>query len=199
VFPGIRVDIKNHRVEFDAIACEPVMPLEVVCCTPDTKEHESILTTRAQPSKVHAALLLIGLKPGTTGHWDMEDQTLKPVEPTGDPVHITLVYRDASGAEVSRIPEEMIVDSKNGARFGAAAPSRWLFAGSQFVKRNGREWYDADGAGTLIGLCTFGSETLAWGRVISPDSEVQEPEWVASKATIPPAGTPVVVRITLGP
>lgn len=205
VFPNIRVDTSKRTVEFDGIvpidAHDPRAPqvfLEVVCCTPDSKEHESIVMTRARPSQVHAALLLIGLKPGATGHWDMEGDALRPVQPTGDPVKITISYLDAAGHELSFTPEEMIVDSKTGALFGKTVPARWLFAGSQFVTRNGKEWYDADGAGTLIGLCTFSSETIAWGRVISPDSTVEEPEWIARKETVPGAGTAVTVRITPG-
>ena len=61
--------------------------------------------------------------------------------------------------------------------------------------RQGRERYEAQGAGTLIGLTTFGTETIAWREVISPEASIQEPEWIADKAVVPAMGTPVTVRI----
>ena len=61
--------------------------------------------------------------------------------------------------------------------------------GQPFVMEN------RPGAGTIIGLTTFGSEVIAWSRVISPDSGVQAPEWIADFSKTPPANTRVRVRI----
>lgn len=59
--------------------------------------------------------------------------------------------------------------------------------------------YNADELGTLIGLCTFGSETIGLTRVYSPDSGVDAPSFIANNAAIPAADTPVRVRITPDP
>ena len=72
---------------------------------------------------------------------------------------------------------------------------RWVFAGSVIATRQGREVYDADGAGTLIGLCTFGSEVIAWHDTFSPEAAVDEPVWIADPKKVPAPGTAVVVRI----
>ena len=58
--------------------------------------------------------------------------------------------------------------------------------------------YNADELGTLIGLCTFGSETIGLTRVYSPDSGVDAASFVANNAAIPPADTAVRVRVTPG-
>jgi hypothetical protein len=55
--------------------------------------------------------------------------------------------------------------------------------------------YAADELGTLIGLCTFGSETVGITRIYSPDSGVDAPNFVAKNEAIPGADTPVRVRI----
>lgn len=57
------------------------------------------------------------------------------------------------------------------------------------------EVYDADGAGTVIGLMTFGNEVIGWSRTISPEAGVQAPEWVADLSKTPPPGTLIRVRL----
>jgi hypothetical protein len=207
VFPGVRVDRAARVVEFDGIVpidCHdpdaPAVFLEVVVCTPDTKEHESLVMTGVKASHVHAALLLLGLEPGSPGSWEVRgvEPVLVPVDPRGPAIGVDITYRDASGREVTADAREWVVDAKSGARLGARGPEagvRWVFAGSRFVEREGQRVYDADGVGTLVGLCTFGSETVAWGRTISPDSQVHEPEWIANAKAVPAAGTAVVVRL----
>lgn len=202
VFPHVMVDAVAKVVRFEGIVPidahderAPSVFLEVVVCSPDTKEHEALVVTEAKPSHVHAAMLLVGLKPGSPGRWEFENDTLIPIPPTGDHLSVTLTYRDAEGKERTVTPEELVVDAKDGRSFGAAGGGRWVFAGSQLVTRAGREWYDADGAGTLVGLTTFGSETIAWSEVISPEAAVQEPEWIARSGATPAIGTPVTVTI----
>jgi hypothetical protein len=217
VFPNVRVNAKARAVQFDGIVPidahssvkddkNPLQVfLEVTVCTPDTKEHEAIVVTKAKPSHVHAALLLIGLQPGSPGKWVFENGKLKPIAPRGDEVVVTISYTQPDGKVRMFSPQDMIVDVQTGKRLGEATPGgaggagRWLFAGSQLIKRQGTEVYDADGAGTLIGLTTFGSETIAWSEVISPEAAVQEPAWIARAETVPPAGATVTVTITPGP
>ena len=73
----------------------------------------------------------------------------------------------------------------------------WVFAGSRLREFRGREVYDADGTGQLVGLHTFGSEVIAWTRVESPEAAVDAPQWLANNDLVPPIGTPVRVRIEL--
>ena len=47
-----------------SIACNSGW-LEQVACMVGTREHESLVVVEAKPSEVHAALLLLGLEPGT--------------------------------------------------------------------------------------------------------------------------------------
>lgn len=206
IFPHVRVDAKAKLVEFDGIVPinahdeqTPVVYLEVVACTPDTKEHEALVMTKALPSHVHAALLLIGLDPGTPGSWQTEGETIVSVPPTGSEVRIELVHEDEDGKQVISPANEWIVNAETGEVFGQGEGAGWVFAGSRVRQRGEREVYDADGAGTLIGLTTFGSETVAWRKVISPEAEVQEPEWIARRERVPAAGTAVRVRIRPAP
>jgi hypothetical protein len=204
LFPGIRADLAARTVEFDGTvpidAHDPRAPrvyLEVTVCTPDTKEHEALVVAKVRPSDVHAALLAIGLKPGAPGSWEWKDQKLIALPPSGDPVRITFITTAPDGTKKEEPATDWIVHADTGAPFVApgAQDAGFLFAGSIMRTRQGQEVYDANGTGTLIGLCTFGAETIAWGRLISPDSETEEPVWIADAAHVPPAGTPVTVRI----
>ncbi len=205
VFPHVRVDAEAGWVEIAGTVPilvddleAPDVYLEVIVCTPDSKEHESLVVTPARPSHVHAALLMLGLEPGRPGHWtwdgDGRDAVLRGHDPTGDRVKIALHWTDAAGVERSADPAEWIRHHGTGERPPAQA---FVFAGSRLLDRGfGREMYDADGTGVLVGLATFGSEVVAWPTTISPDSGVEEPVWVADPNTTPALGTAVRVRFT---
>ncbi|MGE3109196.1 MAG: YdjY domain-containing protein [Phycisphaerales bacterium] len=202
LFPGVFVDLMNKTVDFAGIvpidvndAAAPVVYVEVVACTPDTKEHESLVMTSVKPSNVHAALLLIGLQPGAPGRWDYQNEQLLSIDPTGDAVDVRVTFTDSGGVARSFSPQQMITDVAETRHFGDADGGHWVFAGSRLVTRQGREWYDADGAGMLVGLATFGAETIAWSKTFSPDSNLQQPEWIADRRVVPPAGTPVTILL----
>lgn len=107
LFPHVRIDLTASLIEIDAtIALDtasltaPVF-LEVALCTPGTRDHESIALTRATPSTVHAALLMLGLNPGSPGNVAARDDRLIRTPPTGDAVTITLRWTDPQGTQHS--------------------------------------------------------------------------------------------------
>src|SRR3954462_6625174 len=61
--PHLQVNLARHqgRVECEAINAEE--KLEFLVCSTGTKEYESALRTRARPSHLHFALLMLGLEP----------------------------------------------------------------------------------------------------------------------------------------
>lgn len=199
VFPGVLVSFRERFVEFEGVVpidCHnPVTPrvyLELLVCTPDTKEHESLVMTRALPSHVHAGLLALGLEPGSPGSFRREGERIVPVNATGPEVGV-LVRQ--TGGEWQPL-ESWVINADTGSRFAA----RWLFAGSRLRVRQGVERYDADGLGTLVGLTTFGAETIAAEQSLSPEAAIEPPSWIADIARTPIRGTPVTVRIqAVGP
>lgn len=208
VFPHVRLDRDAGLVELDgAIPINAhaqdgsVVFLEAIACRPDTKEHESLVVTSALASHVHAALLLLGLEPGAPGRWEWNDRTLSAVPPTGSALAITIAWIDDAGRTHEHTATDLIENRADGRTFTAAMRPEnsglplFVFAGSRFVQHQGRELYDADGTGLIVGLHTFGSETIAPTVVLNHEASVQEPEWIASRALLPPRGTPVTVRI----
>lgn len=203
MFPNVLVDAQARTVEFEGHVPirldDPRAPrvyLEQIVCTPDTKEHESLVVASVKPSHVHAALLALGYQPGTPATWRDEGNKVIPEAPRGDGLGVQFIYVDASGATRTETPAQWIASATN----GSAWPSGpFVFAGSRMRTIQGREVYDADASGTLIGLTSFGSEVVAWPAVISPDSQVQEPEWIARVGAVPPMNTKVRVRLIAPP
>jgi len=118
ILPGVRANLATKVVEFDGIVpinCHdprtPDVYLEVMVCTPDTKEHESLVMTKARASDVHAALLAIGLEPGSPGRWDFKDKEFIPVPPRGGAVEVRLAYKTADGKEVEVPATDGIVNA----------------------------------------------------------------------------------------
>ncbi len=200
VFAHIRIDAAARTVELDATVPirldDPRAPrvyLEQLVCIPDTKEHEVVLVTGAKPSHVHAALLAVGLTPGKPATWQQQGTKMVPIAPEGDSVKIELIYTNAAGERITDAPSKWVKNATTGAAWPGG---NWVFAGSVMKSRAGRDIYEADAGGTLIGLTSFGTEVLAWPTVLSPDSQEQEPEWIADAAHVPPMGTKVVVKMS---
>jgi len=204
----VRVDAVHRFVEFDGIVpvdCHhedtPDVFLEVVACTKGTREHEALVMTEAQPSLVHAAMLLIGLEPGSPGAPRTRREA--PILPEGDSIRVEFVWRDSSGGEIVSDASDWIRHVETGETFGG---SGWVFAGSRIVETQGREFYDADGTGLLIGLATFanarieeatmGGATVALADPFSPEAGMAEPVWIANPERVPAFGTAVVVRLS---
>ena len=206
----VRVNRARRVVEVDGfvpIDCHdpgtPIVYLEVIACAVDSKEHESLVATRAKASHVHAALLLAGLEPGHPGSWSWDEKTLTRHAPEGPGVDVFLVPHNAVQTEVGVLATDWVVNAETGESLtghlralGDGSP--WVFAGSRMVEFEGREFYDADGAGIIVGLHTFGGEVVALREVMSHDSGVSEPEWIADAGLVPAYGTPVTVRMAPG-
>ena len=183
------------RIALDAHDPEtPLVFLELVACTPDTREHESLVVTDVPPSSIHAGLLAIGAEPGQPAAVFETDRGVERRAASGDRIAVSFrVGGDRYTAEdwvgVER-PGEIEPDPLPG-------ELSFVFAGSVFVERGGRRVYAADPAGTLIGLTTFGSETVAAERVVSPESRIDTPMFVVRRGAFPVFGTPVTVRLRL--
>ncbi len=71
----------------------------------------------------------------------------------------------------------------------------WVFAGSR-IRPNTKsmgpgEHYVADYTGSVVGIVTFGDETIACDHVYSDRVEVDPAEWQARTTSMPEPGTPV--------
>ena len=159
--------------------------LEQVACLPGTRTHESLVVVDVPPSHVHAMLLLMGHQPGEPGRWVRNEGRLQKVPPTGDPLEVLVKVGDAPAHPVARWIR--------GAQGEVFPEGPFVFAGSRFVRRDEGERYEADLSGSLVGLVTFGDETVAWPELISHEVVMQQVAWEVNTQAMPPPGTPVTL------
>lgn len=196
-FPGLTIDTRAKTIRATA-SVSPWMfqdfegrrwYIEQFVCSPGTKEHESLLVLDAQPSHLHAGLLLLGLEPGSPTTWTAG----VPSPATGPAISIRFEYTDEGGTRRSIHPAKW---TKSVEDDSAIDERDWVFAGStQRQRSDGSVFYEADAAGTVIGLASFGSELLAWPAVVDHDEASGDLEWLANVEAMPPAGTPVTIVI----
>ena len=191
----LRVDLAKRQIVVNTEVCLRSGALELLVCAWSTKEHESVLHTRAKASNVHAALLLLGLTPGKPAEWVMieGDDLGRTLPPRGAGLDISLKWTDKNDkAHTVNAAEFLSVGDKK----GAAAPKEWVFVGSDIFS-DGRYW--ADSEGEIICVANFASAVIdvPFGN---PNKLAQQAvSFMANTAAIPPVGTPVEVIITPRP
>jgi len=199
VSASIRVNAADKSIEFDAVAVLKTGFLEGYVCTVGTREHESLFAFDGKSSEIHAALLLAGLVPGEPGRWRQVGQAdgsfaVEAVPPRGTPVRVVVVLPDGT----EHPPEHFVRLAPTGAdQPDRRPPSAFVFAGSRFVtsRKTGVERYAADASGSLVGLVTFGDETIAATDVVPDQAAVAEPVWEAVPERMPEPGTRVRIRV----
>jgi len=197
--PLIRVDRAARTVELKATAVLDVGFLEQYICLAGTRDHEALFVFEGKASEVHAALLLAGFTHGAPGRWrelQAADGSfaLEKIPPTGDRVSVTVgVAGDAPRPLDHFVRASPVAPAHEGMR----PPSDFVFAGSRFVRsaRTGEERYVADGSGSLIGLVTFGDETIAAFDVVPDQASAAEPVWEVWTERMPKPGTAVTVTL----
>lgn len=173
-FPGLKVNAELHCVDVDATICLDEGALELVACTKDTKEHESLVVVDARPMHIHAALLLLGAKNGSPASRRVineETHAWQDCPPHGDLIEVLLVVKNAEGKMIEHSISDFITHMDDGdpsvgaeKKEGNKAekfPSTFLFAGSLLIEEgNTPRKYLADSSGSVISISTFGDELL---------------------------------------
>lgn len=206
--PGVKINVEQWCVDVQASVCLRQGMLELIACTKDTKEHESIILVEAKPSHIHTALLLLHAKPGSPAMHralDAEGTRFMPVEPNGGAVDVFLVIKDASGKETERPISDFIAAAPPEDEVGGAAPAdaekpakfpthTFLFTGSVIHgEGNGPREYVCDQTGNVISLATFGDELLSLPGIHDPADSLRM--WEANSETLPAVDSKVILRL----
>ena len=189
--PGLEICPARHLVEIEAEICLDSGWLEQVMCGPGTREHESILVTTVPASAVHAALLAVGMQSGSPGSWSQVGSEIVETPPSGSRVEV-LVALDGSD---DWLPVDTWIEGDSAQAFDG----QWIFGGS-FLREVGElpagySLYEADRSGSIIGLVTFGDETIGLSRIIPDQVTVAPAQWRIREGQVPAIGRGVRVRI----
>lgn len=185
-FRHVTVDRAAREVILDATVVRASYHLEFLLCRSGTKEYESVLATQALPSDLHAALLLLGLRPGIPGGYIGDDY----VPPRGAKLDIELRWKDKQGKARTASAEDWLKLTGQGGK--GRKPEAWVFIGSE-VLPDGR--YLADETGGIIAVANLGSAVIDVPMQSTRTMELRE--YAVNADALPPVGS--AVRMVLKP
>jgi hypothetical protein len=182
---GVRIDWERRVVEVDASVVLREGMLELLACSPQTREHESILVVKARPMHIYQAMGLIGLEPGSPVRYDASANRAYP--PTGELLHVQIRYRERALERTVQARQWLREQKRN----RPPQEIEWVFAGS--APRAGQE-FPADVDGTVVCVVDFTSALIAVAGLHTADDEYL---WLsANTEAIPPVGTPCTLLIS---
>ncbi len=186
--PGVRINWPNREVEVAGVVVLREGMLELFACSPDTREHESIVRISARPTHVYQALGLLGLEPGSPPRWDPEME--RGFAATGPRLRLRVRYqRDGRlyTDEIHRWMWNIMTDEP-------APPAQWVFSGSL---RDDRGRLAVAFEGTVVCVVDFQAALISLPQSYSDSNEDL---WLRPHAErIPPLGTPCVLLIQAVP
>ena len=201
--PGLVIDFQKRCVDLEGSICLDRGLLELVACTKGSKEHESIVAIQARPMHIHAALLLLGAKPGNPAMRkpiDEQETRWIDVPPKGDPVDVYLVFKNREGKMVERPISRFVAPSEDrfGERHGDGEeiefPHTFLFAGSLLRGDGpGPRKYLSDLSGHVITIATFGDELLCLPGIHGQQNGSLM--WQVDPTELPKVATKVILRL----
>ncbi len=186
--PGVRINWRNREVEVAGVVVLREGMLELFACSPDTREHESIVRISARPTHVYQALGLLGLEPGSPPRWDPE--TERGFAATGPRLRLRVRYQRDGRLRTDGIHEWMwnIMTGE------PAPPTQWVFSGSL---RDDPGRLAADFEGTVVCVVDFQAALISLPQSYSDRNEDLLLRPHAER--IPPLGSPCVLLIQAVP
>lgn len=178
------IEAKTRTVIMRARVCLREGYLEHLVCLDRTKEHESIMATRAEPRMIHAAMVLAAGDPGHPVRYRPKFQA-----PSGPKIAIEIEYDD-NGKSKKVDARTWIKEEKSSKQLD----TNWVFAGSEFFQDpdTKKTVYGADG-GDIITVANFPTAILDL-PIVSSNSDAER-GFGAFTDHIPPRGTPVTLYL----
>jgi alpha-galactosidase len=205
--PGLVIDLQRRCVDVESTVCLDEGMLELIACTKESKEHESIVAIEARPMHVHTALLVLGAKPGNPAMRRPVDERGTQwidVPPRGDPVDVYLLVKNQEGKLVEHPIGKFV--SRSGTRpdeidagpndddEDVEFPHTFLFAGSHLHGDGpGPRKYLSDLSGNVISISTFGDELLCLPGIHAKANDALM--WQIDSTHLPEVGSKVMLRL----
>lgn len=187
--PFLEFDARTKRVRVECETVNVDAPLEFFCVARNGPDHETVLRSPVRPSDLHAALLAVGLKPGSPVSYSEETEKWTPA--TGPALRITCEYQK-DGKTVTVPAHRMMRNLKTREEM---SETTWIFAGSRVMEdpEGKSAQYAADVTGYIVSVVNFDLTVIDIPDLASNSNETLE--WVRNPETVPPGGTKVYMVI----
>lgn len=182
--PFLEIDRHKRQVRLECEAVNAESALEFLVCLAGTAEHETLLRSKARPSHLHLALLMIGLEPGqpvrfsrALNHW---------LPPQGPGLRLTCQF-DKEGKTISLPAYRLLRNQKTQKEM---PPLHWVFVGSRLTEQGD---YAADVTGHLVSVVNFEHTPVDIPELKSSNNESLE--WEVNPDLAPKRGAKVWLTI----
>jgi hypothetical protein len=208
---GITYDATAGTIAVKAVVNQPQDPIEYLLIHRKGKRHEAIFVTKAKPSVLNAALLMLGLKQGKNATYVEKNPppTLEEVQkgadplvvtpPQGEPFWMTVRWRvgedGAPGAGgdkekakvVEHCVEDLLFDRTSGE---PVVDCSWIYLGGRLAQlyRDEPEVYVADFEGNLVSVCYLTPDNHL-GTMVHANARDDQNWWMTK--LVPPPETEV--------
>jgi len=182
--PGIELDIEAREVRLESKVVLQSGALELFVCSEGTREHESVLATRARPSHVTFALSMLGLSPGKPG-FTTEAGAFSP--PAGRVLRILCRYTGPDGKRHEVPAHEFL--RLVGSEDALDRSIDWVYVGRPEADARRA----ADREGTVVCLSNFPEAVIDVPFESTADNAALVYE--ANPNAVPKVGTPVEIVI----
>jgi len=197
---GIRFDAASGACAFPASVEVRDELLEYLLVLPIGAAHESLFLTGSDPEVLNAALLALGVGPGSNAEWI--EKTPPPSEeelragaspyqvvvPAGDGFYLYATWREGDELYFYRV-EDLVRDLDSGRTMRR---HRWTYLGSRMVeRRDGEQSFAASLEGNLINIAFFAQgNTLVTAALAEC---VKQTVWLPNGWLLPDRGSPVLL------
>lgn len=202
---GITIDFAGKKLSFPVTGHDVDMPIEYLLVGPKGATHETLFVTSVKPSLLVTALYALGLEPGRNVEYrdrkpapseaELADGVLpyEVVLPEGPGAFVYASWRTGEESRRYRV-EDLVLNTKTGK---TAAPIRWVFLGSRFLKpsKDSQPLFAADLEENLVSMCFFAAGNQVF---TNSDRDGQEQHlFVPNSWLLPPKGTEIRLIFSL--
>jgi len=179
---GLDLDLEQGLLALPARVLVRNDLLEYLLVGPRGATHESLFLTEVRPSILNAALLALGLEPGTNSRIEDHDDGAVVLPPAGDGVYLYVAWREGEETYLFRV-EDLLSNLATGR---AMRRHRWVFLGSRFAAPGPEEpeAFVADLEENLVNIAFFfQGNTLLTAAL---EECVEQTIWAANAWLVPP-------------
>ncbi len=201
---GITLDVKAGTLKLAAVMNAPQDALEYLLIHRRGKRHEAMLWTKAKPSVLNGALLLLGLTPGQNAKAEeivpppsIEEiekgaETVKVTPPKGMNLWFTVQWTTPEGKVVEYCLEDLLLDLTTQR---AVVGCSWVYLGGRMgqLYRNEPEVFVADFEGNLVSACYMTPDNHLV-TIVHERGRDQHNWWLTSKAPEPDTEVQITIH-----